>query len=361
MSHGERRRAGRMVFAVVGAGALATAALWLRPAASQVVDAKQLAPGVYFQLADRSQGHCNNGFIVFDDYVLVIDANFPSGAQQLLPKIKAVTDRPVRFVHDTHHHGDHAYGNQFWVENGATPVAHTNVIAELKKYETGYYGDKPGRWEEAAAQRKDVAATRLKPPTVLFPKELIFDDGKRRVELVHLGVAHTRGDSFAWLPKEKILFTGDACVNGPFNYVGDGSVDQWIRTMEAAKKLGATTVVPGHGPVGDARLLEDQRLYFATLWQEVKQLKARYRTPKEVQAHLEEARPALQRNPQTRKYVGDSFAAHVEKIYLELGGKPFPTSEMAASRQGHDPAQRLRLLELGRPMEWDQKLTRRAR
>jgi cyclase len=78
--------------------------------------------------------------IVLEDYVLVIDANFPSGARVIIPKIEAITDKPVRFAFDTHHHGDHAYGNQVWLEKGATPVAHENALAEMKKYETGLSG-----------------------------------------------------------------------------------------------------------------------------------------------------------------------------------------------------------------------------
>ena len=98
----------------------------------------------------RGKGHCNNGWVIFDDYVLVLDANFPSGAQEIIPKIKAQTNKPIRFAFDTHHHGDHAYGNQIWADNGAVPVAHENVIAEMRKYETGFFGGKPGRWEEEA-------------------------------------------------------------------------------------------------------------------------------------------------------------------------------------------------------------------
>src|SRR5882672_2865003 len=210
-------------------------------ALGEVNGVTNLAPNVYFHEGDlKGHGHCNNGWVVFEDYVLVIDGNFPSGAKEIIPKIKAVTDKPIRFVFDTHHHGDHAYGNQVWVDNGAVPVAHAGVIVEMKKYETGYYGGQPGRWEEAAKSRKDVAASKLKPPTLLYNKDLIFDDGRHRVELLYFGVAHTHGDGFAWLPKEKILFTGDACVNGAFNYVGDGDTEQWVKTLEAARKLGAT-------------------------------------------------------------------------------------------------------------------------
>src|ERR1043165_3977326 len=97
----------------------AMAAVLLLPTASrgEVNKVEALAPGVYFHEGDLGRkGHCNNGWIVFADYVLVIDGNFPSGAQQVIPQIKAITDKPIRFVFDTHHHGDPSYGNQLWVE-----------------------------------------------------------------------------------------------------------------------------------------------------------------------------------------------------------------------------------------------------
>src|SRR5215467_13460060 len=94
-------------------------------AVAEVNKAERISPDVYFHEGDiKGHGHCNNGWIIFEDYVLVIDGNFPSGAQEIIPKIKAITDKPIRFAFDTHHHGDHAYGNQVWVDNGAVPVAH---------------------------------------------------------------------------------------------------------------------------------------------------------------------------------------------------------------------------------------------
>src|SRR4030095_8478383 len=111
---------------------------------AEVNKAEQVALDVYFHEGDiKGSGHCNNGWIVFEDYVLVIDGNFPSCAKKIIPKNKAITNKPIRFAFDTHHHGDHAYGNQVWVDNGATPVAHVGVIEEMKKYESGYYGGKP--------------------------------------------------------------------------------------------------------------------------------------------------------------------------------------------------------------------------
>jgi len=298
---------------------------------AEVNKAEQIAPGVFFHEGDiKGNGHCNNGWIIFEDYVLVIDGNFPSGAREIIPKIKAVTDKPIRFAFDTHHHGDHAYGNQVWVENGAVPVAHAGVIAEMKKYETGYYGGKPGRWEDTAKNRKDVADSKLKPPTLLYNKDMIFDDGKHRVELLYFGVAHTHGDGFAWLPKEKILFTGDACVNGPYNYLADGDSEQWVKTLELAKKLDAKTICPGHGPMGTAQVLDDQQAFFVELRKQVKKFSSK--KPVELQAAIENIRAALLKEKAIARYAGDFLSSQIEKVYIEMGGKPFQQKTAAVEQ-----------------------------
>jgi len=310
---------------------------------------EMVSKDVYFHEGDLlAKGHCNNGWVIFEDYVLVIDANFPSGAQDVLPKIRALTAKPIRFAFDTHHHGDHAYGNQVWVENGAAPVAHTGVIEEMKRYETGYYGNTPGRWEESAKTRADVKASRLKPPSVLFPRELIFDDGTHRVELLHLGVAHTHGDAFAWLPKERILFTGDACVNGPFNYVGDGNIEQWVKTLDAVRKLGTRAVCPGHGPRGPETVLEDQQAFFQALRNRVGALVSAKKTPEEVRGSMDQIRAQVSSDPKIARYVGqDGIAAQVEKVFTELTGQAFPAARrsLQEARAHHARDHGLHLLE----------------
>lgn len=334
--------------------ALVLGAVGFSPARAEVNKVETVAPDVFFHEGDIGRsGHCNNGWIVFEDYVLVVDANFPSGAQVILPKIREITPKPIRFAFDTHHHGDHAYANQFWVEQGATPVGHLGVLEEMRKYETGHFGGAPGRWEDTAKNRKDVAASRLKPPTLLFSKDMIFDDGKRRVELLHLGVAHTHGDGFAWLPKERILFTGDACVNGPYNYTGDGQILAWIDTLAEAIKLKPLKVCPGHGPVGGPEVLENQRQFFLRLKEEVAGLRSAGKSAADAKAAIESIKQRIRAVEPIAIYVGGMFDAQVEKMWVELGGSPFPkaaalgvpprrTGEVRAGLQPQDVVVKLR-------------------
>lgn len=298
-----------------GAGLLLAAV-----APAQINTVQTVAPGVYFHEGDPRRGHSNNGWVVFDDFVLVIDANYPSGARIVMPQVATTTDKPVRFVFNTHHHGDHAYGNEAWAEAGATLVASTGMLDEMKKVETGFFGGEPGRWEASAAKRPDVAGTKLKPPLMLFPKDLFLDDGQRRVELRWFGPGHTKGDAYAWLPKEKILFTGDACVNGASNNVNDGDLAEWIKTLELVKQLGAVKVCPGHGPMGGPEIIADQQAYFIALRREVKTRFDAHRTPAEVMATIPEISAALKQNGRIARYVPASLVAHVQKAWTEFGG-----------------------------------------
>src|SRR5215471_15296505 len=286
---------------LLGGAALLGAAATESKAASKTFTAKtgtvevgevdQLSDGVYFHQGNLLVGHCNNGWIIFEDYVLVIDGNYPSGAREIIPKIKAITDKPIRFAFDTHHHGDHTYGNQVWVENGAVPVAHTGVIEEMKKYETGYYGGAPGRWEESAKSRPDVRGSKLKPPSVLFPREMIFDDG---------------------------------------------NVEQWIATLEAARKLGAKVVCPGHGERGAETTLNDQQKYFRSLREEVGKLVKAKKTPEQVRDSVGQLTAAIKADASIARYAESPILAHVEKVYEEMTGHKLPASQKAASREARD-------------------------
>lgn len=218
-------------------------------------DVAELAPGVFFR--EQSQG-CNNGWVVFKDYVLVVDANFPVHAEKVVEAIRETSDKPIRFVFDTHYHGDHAFGNAIYTRDGAVAIATEKCLEELT--------DK-GRpaFEAGKKEREDFANTYLQDPTLLFDKRVVFDDGEHRVELLHFGHAHTRGDAVAYLPKERILFSGDACVNGAFNYTGDGDTASWIRVIDAMKQLPVDVIAPGHGKPMGPELFNLQRRWFVEL------------------------------------------------------------------------------------------------
>jgi cyclase len=286
---------------------------------AQIDTVQNVAPGVYFHEGDPRLGTCNNGWVVMEDCVIEVDANYPVGAKVVIPKIRALTDKPVRYVIDTHFHPDHSFGNQVWSDLGATIVAQVGVLDELR-------ASGAAAWELSARNRPDVAASRLVLPSLVYGDSMAFDDGHHRVELHWPGAAHTRGDTLVWLPAEKVLFTGDVCVNGSYNYVHDSDIGKWIEALERAKELGALVVCPGHGPMGGPEIIADQEAYFVALRRGVQELVDAGKSPSQIKAAIPGLAAELRRDRQIARYVPTDFyfAAHVEKTYVELGGVPLP-------------------------------------
>jgi cyclase len=135
--------------------------------------------------------------VIFRDYVLVIDANFPWGAREILPKIRATTNKPIRFVFDTHYHSDHTFGNSVFTDAGASIICSEVCAEELRtKGAKGFEN-----WKDAA---HPLVGTHFEPATITFTEGMAFDDGTHRVEITKVGPGHSKGDAVAYLPKERI-------------------------------------------------------------------------------------------------------------------------------------------------------------
>ena len=252
----------RALIALVSLSVLASvsswSAGWFSPTETTI---HELAPGVYFRkvLNEPEFIGCNQGWVIFRDFVLVIDANFPNQATDVVKLIRKTTDKPIRYVFDTHYHGDHADGNSIYTELGAIAVAAENSRALFEtKGIAGFKQSQQDKPEEYGRLNYDK-------PSLYFPKKLVLDDGTQRVELLYFGHAHTAGDAIAWLPKHGIAFTGDAIVNGAFNYTGDSDTESWIGVLTEIEKLPIRKLAPGHGELADRNLIRTQKRYFVEL------------------------------------------------------------------------------------------------
>lgn len=300
---------------------LCLVALWLVTSRAALEatpgNVKQVAPGVWFREGEiKDQGHCNNIWIEMKDYLIVVDANFPSGAEACLADIKKTTQKPVKYVFDTHHHGDHAYGNPVWTKLGATTLASAGVAEEMKRYE-------PKRWQDTAKERKDVSALNLataEPPKQTFKNHFVLEDSTRRVEFHFFGWAHTRGDGFVYLPKESIVCTGDAIVNGPYNYIGDGNSANWPNVIDRVKKLNPSTVLPGHGIPAGSELLDGQRQFFVELRKTVGEAVKSGKKLEDLVVKKDEktATTSVRLPTSVQNWTGDFLAGQVEAVYKEI-------------------------------------------
>jgi cyclase len=205
---------------------------------------KQLAPDIYAYIQARATWYWSNaGFIVGKDYVVVVDSLATVGlTQKFKDEIRKITDKPIRYLVNTHHHGDHTYGNHVFA--GATIISHDFCRHELVK--TGMMD--PGLLNTIFPEF-DFRGIAVTPAHVTFDKQLTLHVDGREVRLLHFGPGHTVDDIIVHLPEEGIIFAGDFIFLYSTPLGMEGSFAGWLNNLDAMAKLGAQTYVPGHGPV----------------------------------------------------------------------------------------------------------------
>lgn len=318
-----------LVYRLGGLAALSLGLVYTTQSEATPNTVQEIVPGVWFREGDiQKEGHCNNVIIEMKDYLIVVDANFPSGARLAAADAKRLSKKPIKYVFDTHHHGDHAYGNAVWTEMGAKTLAHIGVAQEMKRYE-------PKRWAEA--NRKDVSElkrTTAEPPQQTFDKTpFVLDDGNRRVEFHFFGWAHTRGDGFVYLPKEQVLATGDAIANGPFNFMGDAHVANWPKVVEAAAKRPVRHLLPGHGRPGGMEIATGQKAFLRELYAGVQGMVKSGKTVDDIQkmGMGKTLAGALRFSPEAKGWVGDGLAGQAVVVAEEIIAKK-PHGEIAGGK-----------------------------
>jgi cyclase len=215
-------------------------------------EVQEVSPGVYAYVQPDGTWWINNaGFLVGPQGVISIDSCSTERRTRAYQRaIETVTPAAVRAVINTHHHGDHTYGNCLFP--GAAIVGQHRTRAEA--IAAGPPRDLPV-WDGP-----DWGELSLDPPFITFADELTVHAGDLRVEVRYVGgPAHTTNDSLVWIPDRSVLFCGDLIFNGGTPFVLMGSVDGAIEVLERViAPLGAATTVPGHGPVfGDTAPIED--------------------------------------------------------------------------------------------------------
>ena len=263
---------------------------------------EKIADGIYY--ASGGVGS-NNVVVVNDDDVLIVDTGTtPQAARNFLADIKTLTNKPVRYVVNTHFHYDHVDGNQIFgpeVQIIAHDFVRTAIstfdVLHREPYNTSQLVNVPAQIdrlkqqvaaesdtakkanlsgqlksaEEAFAQLKELKAT---PPTMTYSSKLVLNRGGREIDLLFLGRGHTGGDTVVFLPKEKIGATGDL-MESRLAYMGDAYFDEWVTTLDALKRLDADIVLPGHGiPFRDKGLITAYQAYLTDFIQQANQLKA---------------------------------------------------------------------------------------
>ncbi len=193
----------------------------------------------------------NSGFVIFSWGVVVIDSLMTvTLANRLKEAIKSVTDKPVKYVVNTHFHGDHVFGNQCFLPTSI--VGHKNTASILERHGQLYVTKFTKRFPKL---ERELAKVRVVPPVLTFDSRLRLGTPDEGVDLLYFGHGHTSGDVVVFSAEEKVMFVGDLVFNAIFPTSDDAVISSWVKVLERLEELNPRILIPGHGnPCGKKEL-----------------------------------------------------------------------------------------------------------
>ena len=253
----------------------------------------------------------NTGFLVGRRGVVSVDACATEArTRAYLGAIRAVTTRPVTTLLNTHHHGDHTFGNYLF--EGATIVGHEAIRPALAAW--GMPRDAP-IWTPV-----DWGAIELAPPFLTYSSGVTLWVDDLRCELSYVGTpAHTTNDSILWIPQRRLLFSGDLIFNGGTPFLVQGSISGALSALDVLRGLGAETIVPGHGPVCGPEVIDAVAAYLQFIQRTARDGCAAGLTPLEVARETDLGEFASWLDPE--RLVGNLHRAYAEERGAEPGAQ----------------------------------------
>ena len=297
-----------------------------------------LGNGAYAYLQpDGSWGWSNAGLVVDGDQSLLVDTLFDVPlTQEMLDSMRAAEPRATAHIDrvvNTHANGDHCHGNELVAD--AEIIASKAAAEEMEELPPAALAaivsatrdddSRMGRFVQKAFGPFQFEGIRHTPPNRTFEKELSLTVGDKRVELLEVGPAHTRGDVLVHVPADRTIFTGDILFIEGTPIVWVGPVSNWIAACDRIISLGVETVVPGHGPITDLRGVEAVKAYLEFVHDEAR---------KRYDAGLSALDAAKDIELGDFSAWGDAerIAVNVDTLYREFsGGAPTDTGNLLAA------------------------------
>lgn len=276
----------------------------------------KVAEGIYSYADTRNASPQNSfganaGIVVGREGILVVDTLVSAKeAARFIKDIRTVSDKPIKYVVNTHSHLDHAFGNSEFAKLGAVIISHSNCRKDLEA--RGEETLKRAAGYGLAAD--DLAGTVITLPSITFSERMEIDLGGLRVELIYPGPSHTDGSILVSVPERRVLFAGDALFTGYHPNLAEGDLDSWIKALDYISALGAVSIIPGHGPLSGKKDVEDMKDYLRVFDGRARELAANSDDPAFIVSELKKALPG-------RTELEFLIGANVQARYIRKDGR----------------------------------------
>jgi cyclase len=298
---------------------------------------QEVGDGLYAYLQpDGGWGWSNAGLVVDGQDTLLLDTLYDLElTNRMLREMRDAVPAAARIdtLVNTHANGDHCYGNG--LVEGARIVASERTAAEMPELPpaamAALVAQAPQMGELGAFFLRcfgafDFEGIELALPDETFSGELALRVGSREVRLIEVGPAHTRGDTLALLPAERVLFTGDILFSGAHPIAWAGPVSNWIAACERIMAMDVEVIVPGHGPIAQMGAVRELKAYFEYLYVEARARHAEGMTPLQAARSM-----ALDRWADWGE--NERLVVNIASIYKELDGEEEPLNPLLAFQQ----------------------------
>jgi glyoxylase-like metal-dependent hydrolase (beta-lactamase superfamily II) len=249
----------------------------------------------YVNVKDGSPANsygANAGIVIGEDAILVVDTLVSAKeGKRLLKDIRAISDKPIKYVVNTHYHLDHTFGNAKFAGLGADIISHVNCAEAMQKNAV----DTLANANAYGLSPEDMEGTELAYPNLTFTDKMVLDLGGLEVELIYIAPSHSKGSIIVYTPAEGVLFAGDILFTDFHPYMADGDIAGWQETLDSIMAFNVDKIIPGHGPLSTNKNLADMQAYIVAFDKKAKELVTESNEVEYIATELKKSMPARTR------------------------------------------------------------------
>lgn len=254
----------------------------------------QVAEGIYSYADVKGGGPQNSfganaGIVVGSNGILVVDTLISAKeAKKFIADIRVITDKPVKYVVNTHYHLDHTFGNCEFAGLGAIVISQAND----KKDARDRNADVLKNSKQYGLTEQDMEGTAIVLPDLTFTDRMEVDLGDQKVQLIYPKASHTSGSVLVLIPDKKVLFAGDTLFTNFHPFMADGDIKSWVNVLNYILTLDVNKIVPGHGPISSKLDVLEMRQYITAFDKKAKRLSAKSKDVDHIASEIKKSLPA---------------------------------------------------------------------